>query len=80
MSKLSEALEALVECMEGTWQDRKLLQEAQAELLEFQRIQSTVKEFIAKHNVKSRGNINGCEVDDVYTAFKDLCDIVGYSE
>jgi len=84
---IQAALEELSEYMEINYdnitvfdavRDSRMLEAAQAELAELLSIHSLVKGFIEDNGIKCRGNINRCEVDEVLSAFKDICDIVGY--
>lgn len=97
MSKLSKALELLgasqmylgdvYNKMPGLLEEHQgILRDAQAELLELQRLQSNVKEFIAKNYIDSKEEIYciiECVTDNdikLYNFIESLCDIVGYSE
>lgn len=84
MSNLSKALDNLgsqiamkdYDTVEDLIGEMELHQAAQAELLELQRLQSTVKEFIADYELKGRTDIKGLDYDESQDFIKECCDIV----
>lgn len=90
MSKLGEALDILeivkhnsmdfYSSIDGTGYAEdidEIITDAKVELLELQRLQSTVKEFIANHETSASVDFN---TNDAVDFIESLCDIVGYSE
>ena len=87
MSKLSKALELLGIEVSNNYQSHaeyrtnmELVEDAEAELLELQKLQSIIKEFIAANDYNGIIDELYDENRSVSQLISKLCDIVGYSD